>query len=162
MKLPWAEARSRFTLLFERLAIEWLRHASQKVVPEILHLPWDEIHCIMDRAVVRGLARREAEPVGLIGVAEKSHRKGHSYFTLVNDIGRSRVLHIGDDRNQTSLDGFWSTLTEEQRQAVEAVALDMWDPYISSIRTHLPAADDKMVFDKFHIARHPGEAVDKI
>ena len=100
--------------------------------------------------------------VGLIGVAEKSHRKGHNYFTLVNDIGRSRVLHIGDDRNQTSLDGFWSTLTEEQRQAVEAVALDMWDPYIASIRTHLPDADDKMVFDKFHIARHPGEAVDKI
>lgn len=162
VKLPWAEPKSRFTLLFERLATEWLRHASQKAVAETLQLSWDEIHCIMDRAVERGLARREAEPLSLIGIDEKSHRKGHNYFTLVNDIERSRVLYVGEDRKQTSLDGFWTTLTEEQRQGIRAVALDMWDPYIASIRAHLPDADDKMVFDKFHIAGHLGEAVDKV
>ncbi len=34
VKLPWAEPSSRFTALFERLAIDWLTAASQKAVGE--------------------------------------------------------------------------------------------------------------------------------
>src|ERR1700722_1011934 len=40
--------------------------------------------------------------------------------------------------------------------------MDMWDPYIASVREHLPAADGKIVFDKFHVAKHLGDAVDKV
>jgi len=94
VKLSWAEPGSRFTALFERLAIDWLKVASQKAVAEQLHLSWDEIHGIMDRAVKRGLKRRKAEPVTHIGVDEKAFRKGHRYLTLVNDLGRSRVLYV--------------------------------------------------------------------
>jgi transposase len=60
VQLPWAEAGSHFTALFEGLAIAWLKHASQKAVGEQLRLSWDEIHGIMERAVKRGLARRQA------------------------------------------------------------------------------------------------------
>ncbi len=70
--MPWAEQRSRFTLLFERLTIDWLGATSQKAVAEHLKLSWDEIHGIMNRAVERGLARREAEPLQYIGVDEKA------------------------------------------------------------------------------------------
>ena len=63
VKLPWAEPSSRFTALFEALAIDWLKAASQKAVAERLELSWDEIHGIMERAVERGLERRQAEPV---------------------------------------------------------------------------------------------------
>ena len=43
VKLPWAEALSRFTALFEALATEWLKEASQTAVAEQLGLSWDEI-----------------------------------------------------------------------------------------------------------------------
>src|SRR5947207_14073721 len=59
VKLPWAEPGSRFTELFEALAIAWLKHASQKAVAEQLQLSWDEVHGIMERAVKRGFARRQ-------------------------------------------------------------------------------------------------------
>jgi transposase len=36
VKLPWAEASSRFTALMERLGIDWLGAASQKAVGEQL------------------------------------------------------------------------------------------------------------------------------
>jgi transposase len=91
VKMPWAEPSSRFTALFEALAIEWLKAASQKAVAGLLHLSWDEIHGIMERAVKRGLERRQAEPVSQIGVDEKAFRKGHSYVTLVNDLIRGQV-----------------------------------------------------------------------
>jgi transposase len=162
VKLPWAEPSGRFTALFEALAIEWLKAASQKAVAKLLQLSWDEIHGIMERAVERGLRRRQAEPVPHIGVDEKAFRKGHHYFTLVNDLVRGRVLHVAEDRNQSSLDGFWQTLTAEQIDGITAVAMDMWDPYLNSVREHLPAAEGKIVFDKFHIAKHLSEAVDKV
>ena len=162
VKLPWAEAASRFTMLFERLAIEWLKASSQKGVAKILGLSWDEIHGVMDRAVERGLARREAEPVGHLGIDEKSFRKGHRYFTIVNDLERSRVLYVAEERKETSLDTFWPMLTEQQRTGIQAVVMDMWDPYVASVRKHIPEADRKIVFDKFHIAGHLGEAVDKV
>ena len=131
-KLPWAEPSSRFTALMERLVIDWLRSASQKAVGEQLGLSWDEIHGIMERAVERGLKRREAEPWPLLGVDEKAFRKGHKYFTLVNDLERSRVLYVGEDRTQASLDGFWGMLKEAQRDSIEAITMDMWDPYVAS------------------------------
>ena len=162
VKLPWAEASSRFTALFEALAIEWLKHASQKAVGERLRLSWDEIHGILERAVERGLARRQAEEIPQLGVDEKAFRKGHKYLTLVNDLTRNRVLYVAEDREQSSLDGFWSTITAEQRTSIQAVALDMWDPYVASLREHLPEAEKKIVFDKFHIAQHLGEAVDRV
>ena len=162
VKLPWAEPGSRFTALFEALAITWLKHASQKAVAWQLQLSWDEIHGIMERAVKRGLARRQAEKIPQLGVDEKAFRKGHKYLTLVNDLKRNRVLYVAEDREQSSLDGFWSTITDEQRASIEAVALDMWDPYLASLKEHLPEAEKKIVFDKFHIAKHLGEAVDRV
>ena len=92
VKLPWAEPSSRFTALLEALAMEWLKAASQKAVARPLKLSWDEIHGIMERAVKRGLERRQTEPVAQIGVDEKAFRKGHNYLTLVNDLARGRVL----------------------------------------------------------------------
>jgi transposase len=162
VKLPWAEPNSRFTALFEGIAIEWLKVASQQAVANQLGLSWDEIHGIQQRAVARGLARRKAETVSHVGVDEKSFTRGHRYFTLVNDLQRSRVLFVAEDRTEASLDGFWSGLTEEQINGVEAVTMDMWQPYINSTRRHLPEADGKIVFDKFHIAKHLSEAVDQV
>jgi len=162
VKLPWAEASSRFTALFEALAIEWLKEASQQAVGEQLGLSWDEIHGILERAVKRGLARRRVETVTQIGVDEKAFRKGHHYLTLVNDLKGGRVLYVAEGREQASLDGFWKTLTREQVEGIEAVAMDMWDPYVNSVQAHLPDPESKIVFDKFHIAKHLGEAVDQV
>ena len=162
VKLPWAEPSSRFTALFEALAIAWLKAASQKAVAEQLGLSWDEIHGVMERAVKRGLARRQAEPVPRLGVDEKAFRKGHKYLTLVNDLTRGRVLYVSEDRKQESLDGFWGTLSRPQREGIEAVAMDMWDPYVASVRAHVSEADRKIVFDKFHVAQHLGQAVDDV
>jgi len=146
----------------EAPAIEWLKEASQQAVAGQMGLSWEEIHGIMERAVERGLERRQAEKIEQIGVDEKAYRKGHRYVTLVNDLAKSRVLYVAEGREQSSLDGFWETLTPAQLAGIQAVAMDMWDPYVSSVGEHLPGAAEKIVFDKFHIAQHLGEAVDQV
>jgi len=162
VRVPWAEPLSRFTMLFEGLVIAWLGEASQSAVAEQFGLSWDEVHGIMDRAVQRGLARREAEPIRHVGVDEKSFKKRQHYATIVNDLDRGRVLYVAKDRESTSLDGFWKTLTPAQLAGIEGVAMDMWDPFEKSIRGHVPGADEKIVYDKFHIVKHLNEAVDKV
>jgi transposase len=162
VRVPWAEPLSRFTMLFEGLVIAWLSEASQSAVAEQFGLSWDEVHGIMDRAVKRGLAWRKAEAIRHVGVDEKSFKKRHNYATIVNDLDRSRVLYVAKDRESTSLDGFWKTLTSEQLARIEGVAMDMWDPFEKSVRAHVAGADEKIVYDKFHIVKHLNEAVDKV
>ena len=93
---------------------------------------------------------------------EKSFRKRHRYLTLVNDLDRRRVLYVAEGRRQQSLDGFWPTLSEQQRQAIQAVAMDLWDPYVAKLCEHLPLSESKIVFDKFPIAQRLAKAVDKV
>jgi transposase len=162
VRVPWAEPHSRFTALFERLVIEWLHETSQSAVAGRMGLSWDEVHGIMDRAVKRGLARRQAGPIVHLGVDEKSFRKGHRYATIVNDLDQGCVLYVAKDRKQTSLDGFWGTITPAQKEGIQAVAMDMCDAYESSVRKHLPNGQQKIVFDKFHVAKQLGEAVDRV
>jgi transposase len=162
VEIAWAQPHGRFTALFERLVIDWLGAASQQAVADRIGLSWDEAHGIMERAVKRGLARRQAEAIPYIGVDEKSFRKRHRYVTVVSDIDRGRVLYVAEDRKRKSLDGFWATLSEKQLASIEGVAMDMWGPYINSTKEHLPDADEKIVFDKFHVAGHLGKAVDKV
>jgi len=40
--------------------------------------------------------------------------------------------------------------------------MDMWEPYVQSTRAHLPGADSKIVFDKFHLVKHLHDAVDHV
>jgi transposase len=161
-RVDWAEPHSRFTALFERLVIDWLRAASQIAVARRMGLSWDEVHGVMERAVQRGLKRRKAEAHPRIGIDEKSFRKGHRYVTVVSDATNGTVLHVADGRKEESLDGFWKSLTAEQINSIEGVAMDMWAPYEKSVRANVPDADRKIVFDKFHIAAHLGEAVDRV
>jgi transposase len=160
--VPWAEPGSQFTAWFERLAIDLLRECSVTGAAGLLRITWDEAWGIKERAVARGLSRRTHDPVPHLGVDEKAIAKGHRYLTVVADLDRSRVLYLAEDRKQESLDGFWATLTLAQRDGIEAIAMDMWEPYIQSTRASLEDADAKIVFDKFHVAKHLHEAVDRV
>lgn len=160
--VPWAEPRSRFTLLFERLAIDVLRQCDVSGATRILGISWDEAWGVMQRAVTRGRARKQTRMVRRIGVDEKAAAKGHRYLTLVCDLDEGTVEHIAEDRTQESLNGYYAGLTQEQLDGIEAVALDRWEPYLQATRTKVPKAAEKIVFDRFHVMGHIGKAVDTV
>jgi transposase len=162
VRLPWAEPMARFTSLFERLAVDVLGECAIDGAARLLRLSWDEAWHLMERAVARGQARKPARTIAQIGVDEKAAGKGHNYITVVCDLDRATVEHIADERRQSSLDSYFKALSPEQLQAIGAVAMDMWDPYVNSVRAHLDDPDTKIVFDRFHIMGHMGKAVDTV
>jgi transposase len=163
VRVPWAEARSRFTLLMERLVIDLIRQGSTvKGACAIAAISWDAAWGIMQRAVARGQRRKEARPIPYIGVDEKAFRKGHRYHTVVGDLGRSTVEFVAEDRKTESLAAYYERLTDEQKAALQAVAMDMWEPYLGATRDGLPDGEARIVFDRFHIMREMTTAVDTV
>jgi transposase len=161
MQVPWAAPQGRFTLLFERFAVEvLLASASVSQACGLLGIGWDTAQEIMRRAVQRGLERRQLDRLKYLGMDEKSFRRGQSYVTLLTDLEESRVLDVVEERTAEAAGQLWDTLSTEQKQGVEAVAVDMWEPFIQTIQAQVPDAD--IVHDKFHVSKYLGEAVDKV
>ena len=162
VSVPWAEPGSGFTAMFEALVIDWLKEASTSAVSRLMGLSWNAIDGIMQRAVARGLSRREAVFPTQIGVDETAFRKRHDYVTIVSDQQEGNVLHVGSDRRKETLKAWYESLTEAQREEIESVSMDMWPAYINATLESLPEAEEKIAFDKFHVAKYLGEAVDKV
>jgi len=161
IRIPWGEKGSRFTLMFEAFAIQVL-HAASSVnkAAQLLRLSWKTVHQIMARAVERGLARREEEPIKYVGIDEKNFGKGQDYISLMVDLDRSRVIEVSKDRSEVSCDQLFERLSDRQKQGVLAVATDFWQAYRNSIVKQVPHA--RIVHDHFHISQYLGEAVDLV
>lgn len=111
---------------------------------------------------MRGRRVKPSAMPALIGVDEKAIAKGQRYMTLVCDLQRATVEYIGRDRKQASLGAYFEAFRPENIQALQAISLDMWPPYINACLDKVPGAEQKMVFDRFHIMRHVVDAVDTV
>lgn len=162
VKLPWAEPKSRFTALFERLAIDVLKETDVLGATRVLRISWDEAWHIMAIAVKRGLAAKGTQVPRRIGVDEKAIAKGHQYLTLVCDLDLGTVEYVGEDRKQESLEEYFRPMSPKEKTRIEAIAMDMWDPYVAAVREQVPEGVKKIVYDRYHIMTHLNKAVDTV
>lgn len=160
--VPWALPGSRFTTPFEGHAIDVLLETDVLGGARLLNLSWDEAWHLMERAVERGQQRKKRRVIPFLGVDEKAVARRHQYVTLVCDLKRGTVEYLAENREKTSLDAYYASLSKKQLAGIQAVAMDMWDPYIASTRAHVPDGERKIVFDRFHIMKHMNEAVDAV
>jgi len=161
VRVAWSEPNSRFTMLFERFAIDILQATRvQSKSAHILRLNPGQIHDLMYRAVSRGLSRRsEDEEIQHLTIDEKSYKHGHHYATVLGDPSKQRVIDIVQKRTQESTEKLIdSALSDSQRQQVQSVTIDMWEAFMNAIKAKLPHAD--IVHDRFHIAKYLNKAVD--
>lgn len=126
-----------------------------------LHLDWQTV-----KRLEMDYMREQIQRVGtpgprLVGIDEISIRKGHSYRIVVSDLGRRRPIWFGgEDRSEASMDQFYRFLGEKKAKRIRLAVMDMWKPFRNSTHRHAPQAS--ILFDKFHIMKHLGEALDKI
>jgi len=161
--VPWAEPHGRFTILMERFVIEVLQACQTvKGACQLLGISWDQAWHVMERAVARGMTRKEQLPAARIGIDEKAFAKGHSYLTIASDIDRGTVEFVTEGREKASLQRFFDSRTPAQLDGIEAIAMDMWEPYVQATLEAVPLARKKIVFDRFHIMQHMTRAVDTV
>jgi len=163
LPVPWAESKTRWTLMFEAFAIRVIQNSrSLTQACALLKLDWEGAHRIMERAVDRGMERRQEDEVRTLGIDEKSFKRGQSYITTLVDLNpkQPRVLEVGLGRDCTSAKTLLKSQSKKMRKQIEAVAMDMSASYAKAVNEVLPKAD--IVHDRFHVSKLLGEAMDKV
>lgn len=137
------------------------RSSTIRDVAAELRLDWQTVKRL-EMDYMREQIRRVGTPgPKAIGIDEISIRKGHSYRIVVSDLQRRRPIWFGgDDRSEASMDQFYRFLGKKKAKRIRLAVMDMWKPFRNSTHQHAPQA--AVLFDKFHVMKHLGEALDKI
>lgn len=163
VNLPWAEPGSHFTMLMERMVINLLMHCRNvKSAAALARIKWGQCSHLMHRAVNRGLKRRGQPLTERLSVDEKQYARGHVYATIVSDADRGVVLDVIDGHKAEDLALFYRCLTQVQREAIQVVAMDAYQPYLRATREELPDGDNKIVLDRFHIMKQANQALERV
>ena len=137
------------------------RSATIKDVAADLRLDWHMVKTLDQQYMQAqlGLAGRPGPQV--IGIDEIAIRKGHTYRIVVSDLLRGRPIWFGGkDRSEASMSEFYVWLGAEKSGRIRLAVMDMWRPFRLATAAHAPNA--AILFDKFHVVRHLGEALDAV
>jgi len=160
-RLEWVAENPFYTKRFADYVGRRCRDSSLKAVAQELRLDWKTVK-ELDKQYMREQLRRVGCPAPLVlGIDEVSIRKGHTYRIVVSDLLRERPIWFGgQDRSEASLDQFFTWLGPKKCRRVRLAVMDMWKAFSNSTRRAAPEA--AILFNKFHILRHLGEALDQV
>lgn len=146
---------------FARYVGRRCRTGTIKDIAKEMNLDWQTVKRLEMRYMRAQLERAPKPSPQALGIDEISIRKGHVYRIVVSDLHRQRPIWFGgEDRSEQSMDEFYRFLGEKKARRVRLAVMDMWKPFRNSTTRHAPQA--AILFDKFHVLRHLGEALDKV
>jgi len=160
-RLDFLAKNPRYTKRFAFYVGKRCRSATIKDIAEELGLDWHAVKELEKQYMAEQLRRAGTPAPKVIGIDELSIRKGHTYRILVSDLERERPIWFGGkDRSEKSMDAFYEALGPKKSAGIRLVVMDMWRPFRNSTARH--AEEAAILFDKFHVMRHLGEALDKV
>lgn len=137
------------------------RQASIRDVAKEFHLDWHTVKALDSQYMAEQLKRAGMPGPTAIGIDEIAIRKGHTYRIVVSDLVRKRPIWFGGvDRSQASMAMFYEALGSRKSAGIQLAVMDMWKPFREVTQSHAPQA--AILFDKFHVMRHLGEALDAV
>jgi transposase len=130
-------------------------------VAKELRLDWHTVKALEKQYMGEQLRRAGSPGPTVVGLDEVSIKKGHTYRIVVSDLVRQRPIWFGGkDRSEASLDEFFTWLGPRKSVRIRLAVMDMWKPFRTATARHAPQAS--ILFDKFHVLRHLGDALDQI
>jgi len=160
-KLAWLSDNPFYTKRFAFMVGRCCRVMTITDVAKEFRLDWKTVK-ELDKQYMREQLRKTGTPAPqVIGIDEISIRKGHTYRIVVSDLMRRRAIWFGGkDRSETSMDEFYAWLGPKKAKKIRLVVMDMWKAFEKSAKKNVPQA--AILYDKFHVIRHLGEALDKV
>lgn len=160
-KMPQLPSKSPFSKRFEDAVGQACESAPARQVARRMGLPQSTVRGIDLRYLERCEASRRKPPLRHMGVDELYKGKKDKFLTVVCNLQTGEPLWFGKERKKETLDDFFrSQLTSRQRKAIEAVCVDMWEPFRLSLEQWVPGG--KIIYDKFHVLGHANDAVDEV
>lgn len=104
LPVPWARADSRFTLMFEALALTLARQMPAAACANLLGCSQGSLWRLIDFYVERARAQESHAEVRTLAIDETACRRGHHYITLVHDLDKGRLLFATLGRDGSAID----------------------------------------------------------
>ena len=140
--------------------INWIQEASLRKtftsVAEEIGVDEKTVRNIFNDYVTELEAQTEFRTPKWLGIDEVHLLK--NYRCVITDVENKSVIDILRKRNKDMVISYLSRLKDIDK--IELVAMDMWNPYKSAIKTVIP--NSKIVIDKFHVVKLANEALEKI
>ena len=159
-ELPWLKKASRLTERYRQLIFQQCRATSVQAIHHQQNLGYKRV----ERAYYQK-AREETQANGerlvrKLGIDEFAVKKGHDQFALaISDLEQGRIIAVLPDRKKETLQAYFARWTQQQRDAVEQVAMDLWEPYAQAVAKDLPQA--RIVADRFHVMKNLNDQVSR-
>ena len=158
--LGLCDPSSHLTRRMERYVYELCRFMSVKEVADHLGLDWKTVRAIDKAFLEERYGALDGDNLRILAVDEIAVRKGHKYMTVVLDFETGRVVWMGEGHSSETLAEFFGALTDTQKASIEAIAMDMWDPFVKAVRESVPHV--KIVFDLFHVVQAFNKVIDRL
>jgi transposase len=159
--LSFADASKRVTHRLARYVYDLCRTRTIAEVAKHLDLDPKTVKAIDQHFLEQDFGQTDYSDLRILAVDEIALFSGQEgYMTVILDYRTGRVVWMGQGHKAQSLEPFFAGMTEEQKQGIEAVAMDMWEAYVKAFQTHCPQA--KIVFDFFHVVKGYGEVIDEV
>ena len=160
-KPDWLSDNPFYTKRFAFYVGRKCRTMTIKDVAKELKLDWRAVKSLDKEYMQKQLRRNPVAAPRVIGIDELSLRKGHTYRIVVSDIERGRpIWYGGEDRSEKSMDMFYECLGPKKSKKIELAVMDMWKAFEKSTKKNAPNV--AILYDKFHVIRHLGDALDKV
>jgi len=162
-QLDWLADTTLYTKRFAFFVGRRCRQTPLKEVAEELLLDWHAVK-ELDKQYMDAQLRKAGNPAPrVIGIDEIAIAKGHKYRIVVSDLERGRPIWFGGkDRSEASLDEFFAWLGPRKCGKIRLAVMDMWKAFRNATLKEGNAPQATILYDKFHILKHLGEAMDKV
>ena len=150
----------------KRFAFYVGRRCHEATITEIadeLHLDGDAVKDLDKQDMAEQLRRAGSPAPRVIGIDEISMGKGHPYRMVVSDLLRGQAIWFGGkDRSEKSLDEFFRWRGPEKCGKIRFVVMDRGKAFRHSTRQVGNAPQAPILFDKFPVFPHLGQAIDQV
>jgi transposase len=159
---PWEGLSTHFTKEFEAFALLLMREMPMSKVAQTVEESDTRLWRMLFRQVDAAYAEADFSQVCCVGVDEMSVRKGHEYISVFADLVRKRVLFATEGKDKETWVRFLEAFEKHNghRHSITQASMDMSRAYQSGVLENCRNA--QIVFDKFHVIKNAGEAVDKV
>ena len=146
----------------DSLIVLMSQHMTVTAIAEMIDEHDTRIWRVLEYYVAEARCNEDFSEVRSVGVDETSRAKGHKYVSVFIDLDESRVIHVCEGKDASTIESFKKDLEQHKgsNKNIKNFCCDMSPAFISGIENNFPNAS--ITFDKFHVMKLMNEAVDKV
>jgi len=168
-RLDWYEPQSPHTRAYDQQLLLQLVNSTVTDVSRKEAVGYAAVEGALTRGIQTQVNWDEFTELETIGIDEIALTKGRdNYVALITTrqaAGHVALLAVLPDRKKETVRRFLETIPPRLWPTLKRVCTDMWDGYVNAVEEFAaahPQVTLQVVIDRFHVAKHYRESVDKV